>query len=141
MLHTNFSKNFNHNLCNLCFSDIRVDTSLELYQDREIQVNGHSYGIAKVVALRNFPMSHLSDELSFIVCGHNAGYLKVVLQKMYGPLQDYSLISWVVFEWKHPNLNKWSNLYLDAWHKNVERFATSYRDTPEGQSLQFALDL
>lgn len=141
MRYTNFSQNFNHKLCNFCFSDLRLEDSFEYGQEREIRLNDEAIGIAKVVALRTFNFAHLSNELAYHICGHNAAYLIAIFKKMHGNIEPWRNVSWVVFEWVKPNLDVWANIYLNAWHKNVEKFATSYRDTPEGKSLQFALDL
>ncbi len=141
MLHTNFSSNINNHLCNFCFSDIRIDHSLELYQEREIKLRGSLLGTARIVAMRNFPMGHLTNELSFSVCGHNANYLRALLQKFYGNLTEYSRITWVIFEWVKPDMVAMQQLYNEAWQKTIEKFITAYRDTLENKNLQFTLDL
>ena len=141
MQYTNFSQNSNHKLCNFCFSDLRLDGNFELMQEREIRLRNEAIGIAKVVALRTFNFGHLTDELAYNICGHNAQYLRSILKKMHGNVDPWRMVSWVVFQWLKPDLNAWANVYQDAWHSNVEKFVTAYRDTPEGKSLQFALDL
>jgi hypothetical protein len=60
MLYTNFTSNTNHHLCNSCFSDIRVDDSMQLHQEREIRLRNVPLGTAEVVAMRNFPLCHLN---------------------------------------------------------------------------------
>jgi hypothetical protein len=141
MHYTNFTSNTNHHLCNLCFSDIRVDDTLAMYQEREIRLRNACLGTAEIVAMRNFPLSHLTNELSFAVCGHNAAYLNAVLQKMHGPLLQHSRITWVVFQWKKPDLEALKEVFAQAWQKNLEKFVTTYRDTPESKNLQYALNL
>jgi hypothetical protein len=48
---------------------------------------------------------------------------------MYGPLDQYSRITWVVFQWKQPDLEALKQVFADAWQKNLEKFVTAYRDT------------
>jgi hypothetical protein len=132
MLHTIFNKNWNNKLLCDCFGTIRVDDTYELHQEREIRYRNDVIGVAKVVALRSFPYSQLTNIVCFVDAGHDLRYMQTVFQKMHGPLDPHRLMRWVMFQWVTPDLNLWSNVYIDAWHKNVEKFATSYRDTPAG---------
>lgn len=122
MLYTNFSQNWNNSLLNENFSDIRVDDTLELYQPREIKLQNVTIGMAKIVAMRRFPFSQLTDELALTVCGHNALYLATVLQRMYGKLNAYDNLTWVVYEWLKPDRHAFENMWQNAWEKSVEKF-------------------
>lgn len=140
MLYTNFSQNWNNILLNDAFSDIRIDDSLELYQHREIKLQNMLIGSAKIVALRRFTFSQLTDNVAYAICGHNMQYLRAVLQRMHGKLNDYDKISWVIYEWQKVDLSAIENLWQQAWEKTVEKVLPAYRDTQSGKQLHFALD-
>lgn len=139
---TTFSQNWNGKLLCDNFSTIRLECQkFQMGDIHQIQLNKQFLGYAKIVAIRTVKFAEINDNMAYIDSGGNEQYIRNVFYKMYGKIDAHRHLAMPVFQWTQRHLPAHQEMFLKYWEKAKEKHTTTYRDAPENQNLQFALDL
>lgn len=141
MLTANFTENWNGALICDCFSRIEISQhKFPVNGEVEIQLKGQFLGYAKVVSSRTLPLSDLNDNVARHICGNTEAYLRTILNRMFGELNPRQPIFWVTIQWTQRHLPAHEKLFASYWAKAREKHTIAYRDTQEGEQLEFAIN-
>lgn len=136
-----FTENWNGKFLNDCFTDIRLTNTLQRGEVYDIHIKKQFAGHAKIIALRTLPLKQLTDNHAYIICGKNEAYLREILTRMYGYIDGNIELALPVFQWTQRHLPTHQQLFKEYWEKAQDKHTTTYRDLPENNQLQFALNL
>jgi hypothetical protein len=117
VLTLHYTVNANGKLFNDCFNDIRP--SQEFYHpgaEAQIIYKSMNMGIGKIIAVRTFPFSKISDLLSYLNIGHHAAYQAEMLKRYnHGSVTPDFKLDQLVIAYTQRNYEVQSELLTEWW--------------------------
>lgn len=118
MLEVRFSENFNGKLFCDRFCDVRINN--QFYYEGQfcnIFCKSINMGVAKIISVRPFRYSKITDSLSYQVVGKPAPYLAHIMKCMNGnKVEEDLMLTQIIFEYTNRDYEIQSELLNDWWH-------------------------